>query len=149
MRGKVIAYSEIEGRGLISGDDGQRYGFSRAVLGSGSHARPGQEVDFQATGSEATSVYVLGGGAGAGARKSKVAAGVLAILLAGLGIHKFYYGATGAGIVMLLVWLFGWILLGIPSVIMSLISIIEGIIYLTKSDEDFYETYEVGKKGWF
>ncbi len=148
MRGKVIAYSEIEGRGLISGDDGQRYGFGRAVLGSGGHARPGQEVDFQASGSEATSVYVLGGGAGP-AQKSKVAAGVLAILLGGLGIHKFYIGAPGAGVIMLLCTFLGWVLLFIPTLIVWLISIIEGIIYLTKSDEDFYETYEVGKKGWF
>jgi hypothetical protein len=31
----------------------------------------------------------------------------------------------------------------------SLIGFVEGIIYLTKTDEDFYQTYQVGKKGWF
>ena len=50
---------------------------------------------------------------------------------------------------MLLVWLFGWILFGIPTLIMWIISLIEGIIYLTKDDDAFTETYEVQKKGWF
>ena len=31
----------------------------------------------------------------------------------------------------------------------SLIGLIEGIIYLTKSDQEFYQTYQVNKKGWF
>jgi len=31
----------------------------------------------------------------------------------------------------------------------SIISIIEGIIYLTKSDEEFVRTYIQSKKGWF
>jgi hypothetical protein len=30
-----------------------------------------------------------------------------------------------------------------------ILGIIEGIIYLTKSDEEFYQTYQVGKKAWF
>jgi hypothetical protein len=31
----------------------------------------------------------------------------------------------------------------------ALLGFIEGIIYLTKSDEEFYQTYQVNKKGWF
>ena len=31
----------------------------------------------------------------------------------------------------------------------GLVGLIEGIIYLTKSDEEFYNTYQVGKKPWF
>jgi len=31
----------------------------------------------------------------------------------------------------------------------GVIPFIEGIIYLTKSDEEFYNTYQVGKKAWF
>jgi len=38
---------------------------------------------------------------------------------------------------------------GIGAIPMSAIGLIEGIIYLSKSDEDFYDTYIVGKKGWF
>jgi hypothetical protein len=32
---------------------------------------------------------------------------------------------------------------------MSVIGIVEGIIYLTKSDEEFVRTYIQAKKGWF
>lgn len=60
--------------------------------------------------------------------KSKVAAGVLAILLGGLGIHKFYLGKIGTGILYLL---FCWT--GIPAIV----GFIEGIIYLCSNDENF------------
>jgi TM2 domain-containing membrane protein YozV len=150
MRGKIIAYNDQDARGIISGDDGRRYGFVRGALGSNPVlARPGSDVDFEAAGGDASNIYVIGGATGQVGRKSKIAAGLLAIFLGGLGIHKFYIGATGAGVIMLLIWLFGWILLGIPTAILSIIALIEGVIYLTKSDEDFYQTYEVGKKAWF
>jgi len=72
----------------------------------------------------------------------KVLAGVLGIVLGGFGVHKFVLGYTQEGIIQLVVTLvtcgFG-----------SLIGFVEGIIYLTKTDEDFYQTYQVGKKGWF
>jgi TM2 domain-containing membrane protein YozV len=64
--------------------------------------------------------------------KNRVAAGVLGILLGGLGIHKFYLGQIGQGIVYLL---FCWT--GIPGII----GLIEGILYLVKSDEEFNEKY--------
>jgi hypothetical protein len=32
---------------------------------------------------------------------------------------------------------------------MCIIGLIEGIIYLTKSDEDFYQAYAIQKKEWF
>lgn len=70
----------------------------------------------------------------------KIIAGVLAIVLGGLGIHKFILGYTQEGIIQLLIGLCG---------VGYLIGIIEGIIYLTKSDEEFYHTYQVGKRGWF
>ncbi len=80
--------------------------------------------------------------------KSKVAAGLLAIFLGCLGIHKFYLGYTTQGIILLLVTIFGALLLVGP-LITAVISFIEGIIYLTKSDEDFNNIYVVKKKEWF
>lgn len=71
----------------------------------------------------------------------KVLAGVLGILFGGLGIHKFVLGYTQEGIIQLI--------LGFACGIGFVIGLIEGIIYLTKSDEEFYQTYQVGKKGWF
>lgn len=64
--------------------------------------------------------------------KSKVAAGIFAILLGGLGVHKFYLGRIGWGIVYIL---FCW------TFIPSLAGLIEGIIYLTMSDAQFAEKY--------
>ena len=80
--------------------------------------------------------------------KSKVAAGLLAIFLGALGIHKFYLGYKKEGIIMLVICLLGFLLLFGPMV-MSVIGLIEGIIYLTKSDAEFYEVYVQGRKGWF
>jgi TM2 domain-containing membrane protein YozV len=72
----------------------------------------------------------------------KVLAGVLAIVLGGLGVHKFILGYTQEGIIQLIL---GVVTCGIGGII----GLVEGIIYLTKSDEEFYQTYQVGKKGWF
>ena len=72
----------------------------------------------------------------------KVLAGVLAIVLGGLGVHKFILGYTQEGIIQLIL---GVVTCGIGGVI----GLVEGIIYLTKTDEEFYQTYQVGKKGWF
>ena len=79
-------------------------------------------------------------------QKSKVAAGLLAIFLGTLGIHKFYLGYTTQGIIMLLVSL---LTLGIGAVVMGIIALVEGILYLTKTDADFDQIYVQGRKGWF
>ncbi|KLI65178.1 hypothetical protein AAV99_02790 [Aurantiacibacter marinus] len=64
--------------------------------------------------------------------KSKVAAGILGILLGGVGVHKYYLGRIGQGI---LYTLFFWT--GIP----ALLGIVEGIIYLTMDEERFWQKY--------
>ena len=38
---------------------------------------------------------------------------------------------------------------GIAAVVMGIIGLIEGIIYLTKSDAEFARIYSNGQKGWF
>ncbi len=68
----------------------------------------------------------------------------MGILLGKLGIHKFVLGYTTAGIITLLISL---TCVGAP--VMWVIGIVEGITYLTKSDEDFYQTYIANKKEWF
>ncbi len=57
--------------------------------------------------------------------KSKIVAGLLALLLGGLGVHKFYLGCTTAGIIMLVICIFGFILLGLPSLIICMIAFVE------------------------
>ena len=76
----------------------------------------------------------------------RVLAGVLGILIGSLGIHKFVIGKTVAGVIMLLITV---LTLGLGGVITGTIGLIEGIIYLTKTDEEFIKTYQVGKKSWF
>ena len=74
----------------------------------------------------------------------KLIAGLLAIssiIWGGFGVHKFYLGYTKEGIIQLVLTL----LCGLG----ALIGFIEGIIYLTKSDDEFVATYVVGRKGWF
>ena len=84
-----------------------------------------------------------------GAEK-KLVAGILGILLGTLGIHKFYLGYQKEGIIMLVVALVGGIITcGIGAVAVQIIGIVEGIMYLTKSDEEFVATYITGQKGWF
>ena len=63
-------------------------------------------------------------------RKDKTTAGLLAILLGGIGAHKFYLGKTGQGILYLI---FCW------TYIPGIIGLIEGIKYLTKNERDFHE----------
>lgn len=60
--------------------------------------------------------------------KSKVTAGILALLLGGLGVHKFYRGEIGMGVLYLV---FCW------TFVPSIVAFIEGIIYLTQTDEAF------------
>ncbi|HEY7326807.1 MAG TPA: TM2 domain-containing protein [Gemmataceae bacterium] len=80
----------------------------------------------------------------------KIAAGICGILLGSLGIHKFILGLTTPAVIMLVVTLVGGIVTcGTASGVMHIIGIIEGILYLTKSDEEFYRLYAVEKKGWF
>lgn len=80
------------------------------------------------------------------AQKDKVVAGILGILLGSLGIHKFYLGYTKEGVIMLLVSL---LTCGIGASVMGIIGLVEGIVYLTKTDEDFQNTYVYNQKGWF
>lgn len=72
----------------------------------------------------------------------KVVAGICGILVGWLGVHKFVLGYTTEGIIQLVL---GLITCGAAGII----GIIEGVIYLTKSDEDFVRTYIQSKKGWF
>ncbi len=71
--------------------------------------------------------------------KSKVVAGILALIAFGpIGSHKFYMGSWGWGLVYIAIVVatggFGLIVTGI-------VSVIEGIMYLVTSDDDFARKY--------
>lgn len=143
MRGKVLSFNGTTG--LISGDDGKRYSFAKADLMDASHVAAGTSVDFEADGSDAHGVYIV---PGVLSEKNKWIAALLCFFFGIWGVHKFYLGRTHAGIIMLLSGTVGWILI-LPGLAVVLISFIELIIYLVKSDQSFYEDYVVGQKSWF
>ncbi|BCX12545.1 MAG: hypothetical protein KatS3mg067_1483 [Thermosynechococcus sp.] len=76
----------------------------------------------------------------------KLAAGICGILLGALGIDKFVLGYNTEGLIMLLLSL---LTCGLAAPVMGIIGLIEGIMYLSKSDQEFYNTYIAAKKGWF
>jgi len=76
----------------------------------------------------------------------RIIAGILGILLGSLGVHKFVLGYTTQGIIMLAITV---VTCGIGAGLTGLIGLIEGIIYLTKSDEEFIQTYQASQKEWF
>ena len=78
--------------------------------------------------------------------ENKVLVGILAIFLGSIGVHKFILGYKKEGIIMLLVTLLTF---GVGASVMYIIALIEGIIYLTKSDEEYKETYITNQKPWF
>ncbi|HEX7956394.1 MAG TPA: NINE protein [Pyrinomonadaceae bacterium] len=139
-----------------SGDLGQQPSSQQSGYQSGGYAppqtppssypgyTPGQNLSYQPS--------AAGGGTdwqAAGADK-KMAAGLCGILLGGFGVHKFVLGYNTEGIIMLAACIVGGILTcGLASAAVGVIGLIEGIIYLTKSDEEFVRTYVQNKKAWF
>jgi len=174
MRGTVLGFDQQSGSGAINGDDGNRYALTASSLGVGVKSlRAGQKVDFLvANDNQANEVFpISAAGSAATGEKNKVAAGLLAIFLGTLGVHKFYLGRMSTGALTLaafviayiindayfsLLWIVGsflaFILKGASFLVMAaivIVSIIEGVIYLTKPDDAFNETYVANKdKNW-
>lgn len=152
MKGSVLAFSIQKGNGVISGDDGKRYKFLASSWQAEIHPVQGQRVDFEVTPTgEALDIYLdiltssSSGGSGA---KERTTAALLAFFLGAFGAHKFYLGRQQAGTIMLLVSLFGSFLI-VPIVVMGVVALVEFIIYLTKTDQEFQQIYVIGKKEWF
>lgn len=160
MKGQVLTFDPLKGEGIISGEDGNRYGFQGASWrGSGGVPRAGLQVDFAVSGEAAEEVFPLAGGnpladAFGPGHKSPIAAGLLALFLGQFGIHKFYLGYNSQGVILLAGTFVSFMLIFafigiIPLMIIGIVCIIEAIIYLTKSEADFNAVYVQGHKPWF
>lgn len=97
--------------------------------GQSLYPQPGSGTNWQAQGAD-----------------KKIAAGICAIVLGALGVHKFILGYTVEGLILLLVTV---LTCGLGAMVTSIVGIVEGIIYLTKTDEEFVRTYVQNKRGWF
>lgn len=119
--------------GAANDDTAQNCTNCQAPLSPVSGYQPMQSVNQGAHG--ATDLKPMGA-------DKKMVAGICGILLGGFGVHKFILGYTTEGIIQIVITVLTCGAGGI-------IGIIEGIIYLTKSDEEFVATYIQNKKGWF
>ncbi|HSI64710.1 MAG TPA: TM2 domain-containing protein [Candidatus Saccharimonadia bacterium] len=157
MKGTLQDFSVAENRGWITADDGNRYSFQGPEWKGAGVPMAGNRVEFELLGDSAISVrpdLVAAApppqpGYGApvtGNKVDKTTVGICAILLGSLGIHKFLLGFQTEGIIMLVATV---VTCGMAGMVVGVIGIIEGIIYLTMSQEDFDRTYVQGKKKWF
>ncbi len=72
----------------------------------------------------------------------KVLAGIMGILFGSFGVHKFILGYTNTGIIQLVLSI-------VTCGAFGIVGFIEGIIYLTKGDDEFYQMYQANEKKWF
>ena len=154
MNGLILEFSIQTNSGLISGDDGHRYSFTGVEWQDAASPARGMRVDFEASDSTATAIYLLPSTSGSTGEKDKLVAGLLAIFLGAFGIHKFYLGIRNPGIIMASIGGAGFLLsfvgIGLPIlIVIAIIGFIEGIVYLSKSNEEFEQIYVIGKKEWF
>jgi len=83
-------------------------------------------------------------------KSKRTTAGILAILFGYLGVHKFILGYNAEGFILLVVSIFGGIITcGLALTFTAIIAIIEGIIILTKTPDEFKRLYIDKKTGWF
>jgi TM2 domain-containing membrane protein YozV len=143
MRGLVLGVDTRTGDGIVTGDDGRRYAFRPADWAHKGEPAIGMQVDFEAHENRALSVFPVPGASPAPVvaappqtDRNKYVAAVLAFLLGWLGIHRFYLGRIGTGILMLVLsCTFIGLVLSVPW------AFIDMIRYLVMSDREFAARY--------
>lgn len=146
MKGKILDFNSNNRTGIINADDGNRYNFDMAQWKGSVLPKNGASVDFSVNEGAAADIYHDQAATGS---SKKVPAAIFAFFLGAFGAHKFFLGYNKQGVIMLLTFIFGFILLGIPSMVIGVIAFVEFIIYLTKSDDEFENTYVASSKPWF
>lgn len=143
MRGQVLGVDRSSGEGQISGDDGQRYVFKQDDWRSERGPAVGVNVDFTIEGSRALCIFRL---PEAGAvvteppplanDRNKYIAALLAFFVGTLGIHRFYLGRNGTGVLMIVIsaTIIGLLFSGIWA-------FIDTIRYLLMSESEFAHRY--------
>lgn len=150
MRGQVLGVDTRTGDGIVSGEDGRRYAFRPADWAARGEPAVGMQVDFEIQENRALTIFPVPGTTPsplpAGyepeperSDRNKLVAALIAFLVGPLGIHRFYLGRIGSGVVMLVLscTVIG-LLLTVPW------ALIDMIRYLVMSDRDFAERYSRG-----
>ena len=138
MKGTVLDFSIQQNQGVISGDDGKRYKFTGADWNIKATPEAGIRVDFEVNDNLALAIYEdpnsnngynsNNGSSQNKEPKSKTTAGLIAILIGGLGIHFFYLESWGWGLLSIL---FCWTYIPMIS------GFILGVRYLMMSEKEF------------
>ena len=150
------------GVGTIRGEDGSSYDLitedilvnTKQIEGRG---LVGHKVFFIPDGAQAKRVivrddilgiYIVAADGSFIGNGDRLISAIIAVLLGLIGAHKFYLGYKSQGILMFLAGTVGWLLI-FPPFISFVISIAEAFIYLSKTDQEFYDTYIAKERGWF
>ena len=145
VKGTILDFTVQTNSGIISGDDGKRYSFQGSEWKeAGKFPSKGMRVDFSPQSGQAASIYLAHGTvntAASGDEKrecNRLTAGLLAIFLGCLGIHKFYMGQSQTGILYIVL---GVITCGFGFTVTAIIGIVEGIVYLSMTQVEFERKY--------
>jgi TM2 domain-containing membrane protein YozV len=160
MRGTILGFDQLAGQGVITGDDGRRYTFTSSEWKSSeAQVRPGLSVDYENEAGTAKMIFLVPAhshqsNVAYGDEKSYLVAGLLALFLGTLGVHKFYMGYAREGTILLAVTLVSWVLtiifIGFIGLLATgVIALVEAVIYLTAGQTKFRETYINSHKSWF
>jgi len=143
MRGQVLGVDRASGEGQISGEDGLRYVFSRQDWSGEKGPAIGVRVDFETNGSRALRIFrlpdaepLVPGRPAVANDRNKYVAALLAFFFGVFGIHRFYLGRNGSGVLMLVL---SATIVGL--LITGLWAFVDMIRYLIMSDAEFAHRY--------
>lgn len=142
MRGQVLGVDVTSGTGQISGEDGNRYVFRPDDWVDRVGPSVGALIDFEVEGRDARRIYRQPGSYTARPTplrtdRNKAVAALLAFFLGVFGVHRFYLGRIGSGVVMLLLTC-----TFVGLVVTGLWAFIDFIRYLVMSDDEFATRYQ-------
>ncbi|MCT7488567.1 DUF996 domain-containing protein [Aliarcobacter cryaerophilus] len=135
MKGKILDYNIQESKGIISGDDGQRYSFSNSEWKSSESPKANQNVDFEIDGNEAKAIYLV---------KSQIPDFATSLNIEGSEARKgAVFGAIGSGLTFFTIIPFIGFLFGFIGVILEIFGI-KKLSDNAKNDRDIFKNYIFG-----
>jgi TM2 domain-containing membrane protein YozV len=143
MRGQVLGVDRVSGEGQISGEDGLRYTFTPADWSDSKGPAVGARIDFATEGTRALRIFRLpelqtepAGHQPLANDRNKYVAALLAFFFGIFGIHRFYLGRNGTGVLMIVLSV---TIIGLA--VTGLWALIDTIRYLMMSDAEFAHRY--------